>query len=251
MSNSRHRGRRGDSHYYEAEPSGTKAESSKPKKKGDSNIFKSPETYSSSSGSDSKSESLNKNFGNKDDGFAAVRDYAYQIIASKAAKIGVTDTPPTEGELNRGIRNRELEPQVEPAVKAMYDKGYVTYSSGFQNDNVRQQEIDGPFRLSKGSVNRIENSGVKNAKVYESGEYSWIRFESRSANLKDIKKDWGKIMDCISPSGSPSKPTNDSLSAQRFRDEYYSSLNYTSSNEGSGGRVSGGSSELGFNLEEV
>ncbi len=103
-----------------------------------------------------------------------------------------------------GVYLEEIEPQVRAAVVSFNEKGYETYSSGFDETDARYQLIEGKFSVSDAIKLELEKSGVEVIKgerivtdfmkTGDNGDITIIRFCAKYPNLQDISRMWNAIV---------------------------------------------------------
>ena len=121
---------------------------------------------------------------------------------------------PTEQELVMGTFLEELEPQVREALTIMYEKGYQTCSSGFYGTIT--QAIDGYFKLDVDTISRIQALG---ARVEATNDYSYIKFETDTADIEAMRAKWIQIAQALPHTGKPAF-YNRTHGAELFQGEY-------------------------------
>lgn len=126
--------------------------------------------------------------------------HAEQLIAYQTR----IDTNPNPSELEQalGVYLEELEPQVRSAVIVLHQKGYSTFSSGFDEKDSRYQMIQGLFTLSEVIKEELKSRGVAidECRLEQTEEEAkeriatTISFRPHQPDLQAIQTYWEEIV---------------------------------------------------------
>src|SRR5437764_11324056 len=93
--------------------------------------------------------------------YTELRKKAYAQLEKEIRKRKETNSSFTPLEQKFGIYLEEIEPQVREAVIALNEKGYSTFTSGFDEDDPRYQMIGGTFRFDEKTKAALREMGAE------------------------------------------------------------------------------------------
>ena len=128
-----------------------------------------------------------------------------------------TNPHPTKLEYFIGAFIEMYEPQLQPIIRELFDKGYVIdVSSGFCGVEYECQAMIGSFAINDTLQNKLQKIG---AKVHTANGFKSLKFWPTSPDFKQITRQWKQIVALLPNNGQPSKPWL-SIESIRFRASY-------------------------------
>lgn len=159
--------------------------------------------------------------------FQVLRKQTHQQMEPAIAQRIKQNPVPTEEELMVGAFREMIEPQVRDALFEFNRKGYPTESSGFGGEQGEHQSMDGYFQIDPRTIEALESMGVKVLHDRDLGwpgggkrdAYTFVRFQPKSPDLKEIKKQWDAIAAIFPDLKQPMRPST-SGGSEEFRKEF-------------------------------
>jgi hypothetical protein len=137
------------------------------------------------------------------DTISGLRDGVHAYMYGEMSDRLATNPVPTPAELQMNAYVEEIEPQVRPAVLALWDKGYTTHTSGFGGKSpeaAAHQVIQGNFGPLSGELAQ----GLAALGVTATAKE--ISFTPETPDLPAMTTLWNAIANLFPPNPDPGEP---------------------------------------------
>lgn len=149
--------------------------------------------------------------------FLALRATVEKRRNEEIKKRIATNPHPTRQEYFIGAFTEMYEVQLQPIIHELFDKGYVIdVSSGFCGLHCECQAMIGIFPINDTLQKKLQTIG---AKIHITNGFKSLKFWPNSPDIKQITKQWKKIVRLLPNNGQPSQPAV-STERIRFRSSY-------------------------------
>ena len=145
-----------------------------------------------------------------------LRNSALKMVELDVKKRVRTNPVPTQTEFNIGAFKEMIEPQAKDAIFKLFEKGYETTSSGFNDWYPEQQDLQGLFTVDNKTEIKLKNNGFE--VIHPNQRWTMISWCSEN-DLKAMKKRWDFLAELL-PKKNIKKIIVDSPSADEFRSRY-------------------------------
>jgi hypothetical protein len=155
--------------------------------------------------------------------YAMLRKEVHQEMQNELEKrVGVSPDATAE-EMNAGVYQENLEPQVRDAVKMLRQKGYCTYESGFYGENTQrisfEEDLIKDFEPSEELIQELKEKNIE-IKI-EPASITFIC--GKKIGIDDLKDIWDQVVGELPDLKRKAKQCS-LESAKDFRKKYKSSI---------------------------